>query len=245
MIRTAREGALRVLRAARAAKARRVVLTASVATIAYGGGGRAEPPFTEADWTDVTNKSDSSAYERSKTLAERAARDWVKREGHGMELVTVHPGLVLGPVCSADFSASVEAVKKLMDGSVPALPRFGWPLVDVRDIADLHIRAMLAENVAGERFIGANDFWWLSDIAAVLRRRLGARAKHVPSLRLPDFAVRLGAKFDPVIRDRLWELGKERHVSHEKATRVLGWEPRPNEETVVDTAESLLKEGVV
>jgi dihydroflavonol-4-reductase len=245
LIRPARDGALRVLRIARAAGVRRVVMTASVATIAYGGGGRESPPYTEADWTDVTRRDDSSAYERSKTIAERAARDWMKREGGALELVTIHPGLVLGPVCSPDFSASVEAVKKLMDGSLQGLPRFGWPLVDVRDIADLHIRAMLAENVAGERFIGANEFWWLGDMAQVLRRRLGSRAKNVPSIRIPDFLVRFAARFDPVIRDRLFELGKQRPVSHEKATRVLGWEPRSNEDTVVDTAESLLAEGVV
>jgi dihydroflavonol-4-reductase len=245
LIRPARDGALRVLRLARGAGVRRVVMTASVATIAYGGGGRAAPPYTEADWTNLKDKSDTSAYERSKTIAERAARDFIKREGGALELVTIHPGLVLGPVSSADYSASVEAVKKLMDGSVQAIPHFGWPLVDVRDIADLHIRAMLADGVAGERFIGANEFWWMDQIAAVLRRRLGSRARNVPRLKVPDFVVRLLGKFDPIVRDRLWELGKERPVSHEKATQVLGWEPRPNEETVVDTAQSLLDEGVV
>jgi dihydroflavonol-4-reductase len=245
LVRPARDGALRVLRAARDAGVKRVVLTASVASIAYGRGGRAAPPYTEADWTDATNLADTSAYERSKTIAERAARDWIKEEGRGLELVTIHPGLVLGPVTSRDFSASVEAVKKLLDGSVPGLPRFGWALVDVRDIADLHVRAMVADNIAGERFIGANEFWWMSQIAEVLKRRLGAKAGKVPSFRIPDFVVRLFALFDPVIRDRLFELGKERPVSHEKATRLLGWVPRSNEEAVVATAESLLAEGIV
>jgi dihydroflavonol-4-reductase len=245
LIQPARNGALRVLRLARSAGVRRVVMTASVASIAYGKGGRATPPYTESDWTDCSTKTDTSGYVRSKSIAERAARDWIKREGGALELVTIHPGLVLGPVCSADFSASVEVVKKLMDGSVPGLPRLGWPLVDVRDIADLHIRAMLAENAAGERFIGASEFWWMSQIASVLKRRLGGRARKVPTLRLPDFAVRLFAKFDPVVRDQLFELGKERHASHEKATRMLGWEPRSNEETVIDTAQSLMAEGVV
>jgi dihydroflavonol-4-reductase len=115
----------------------------------------------------------------------------------------------------------------------------------VRDIADLHFRAMLAEGIAGERFIGANDFWWLSQMADVLKRRLGTRARKVPSLKIPGFAVRLSAMFDPVIRDRLFELGKQRPVSNAKARRVLGWSPRGNEEAVVATAESLLAEGVV
>jgi len=245
LIQPARNGALRILRMARAAGVRRVVMTASVASIAYGNGGRAAPPYTEADWTDCSTKNDTSGYVRSKSIAERAARDWVKREGGGLELVTIHPGLVLGPVCSPDFSASVEVIKKLMDGSVPGLPRLGWPLVDVRDVADLHIRAMLADNAAGERFIGTSEFWWMSQIASVLKKRLGGKARKVPTLRLPDFAVRLFARFDPVVRGQLFELGKERHASHEKATRMLGWEPRGNEETVIDTAQSLMAEGVI
>jgi len=245
LVRPARDGALRVMKAARDAGARRVVMTASTATIAYGTGGRAAPPFTEADWTDATNRADTSAYERSKTIAERAVRDWMTREGGALELVTVHPGLVLGPVLGNDFSASVEAVKKLLEGSVPGIPRFGWPIVDVRDIADLHLRAMTAHGVAGERFIGAGDFWWMSQMAEVLKRRLGPKAKKVPSMKIPDFVVRISAMFDPVIRDRLFELGKSRPVSHVKATRMLGWAPRANEEAVLATAESLLTEGLI
>jgi dihydroflavonol-4-reductase len=245
LVRPARDGALRVLKAARDAGATRVVMTASAATIAYGTGGRAAPPYTEADWTDATNRTDTSPYERSKTIAERAVRDWMARGAGALELVTIHPGLVLGPVLSADFSASVEAIKKLLEGSVPGVPRFGWPIVDVRDIADLHIRAMTAQGVAGERFIGAGDFWWMSQMAEVLKRRLGPKAKKVPSMKIPDFVVRISAMFDPVVRDRLFELGKSRPVSHEKATRVLGWTPRSNEEAIVATAESLIALGLV
>ncbi len=244
LVRPARDGALRVLKAARDAGVRRVVMTASIASIAYGHGSR-QTPFTEADWTDETNLADTSAYERSKTIAERAARAWLASEGGALELVTVHPGLVLGPVLGRDYSASVEAVKKLMDGSVPGLPAFGFPIVDVRDIADLHYRAMLAEGVAGERFIGAEEFWWMSQISEVVKRRLGARARKVPTMKIPSFLVRLSAMFDPVIKDRLFELGKYRPVTSEKAKRVLGWAPRSNEEAIVATAESLLAEGIV
>jgi dihydroflavonol-4-reductase len=244
LVRPARDGTLRVLKASRQAGVRRVVMTASVASIAYGHGSRAEP-FTEADWTDATNRADTSPYERSKTIAEREARDWLAREGGALELVTIHPGLVLGPVLGRDFSASLEAVKKMLDGSVPVLPRFGWPLVDVRDIADLHYRAMLAEGIAGERFIGANDFWWMEQIAGVLKRRLGAKARKVPSMKVPNFVVRAIGAFDPVVRDRLFELDKYRPVSNAKARRVLGWQPRGDEEAIVATGESLIAEGIV
>ena len=244
LVRPARDGALRVMRAARAAGVRRVVMTASTACICYGHGSY-DTPKTEADWSDETNLTDTSAYERSKTIAERAVRAWFIAEGGAMELVTVHPAAVLGPVLGRDYSASIAIVKKLMDGSVPGIPRFGFPLVDVRDIADLHYRAMLAEGVAGERFIGANDFWWMTQVASVLKDKLGTRARRVPRMPIPDFIVRLSALFDPMLRERLFELGKHRPVSHAHAQNVLGWTPRPNAESVLATAESLLAEGLV
>jgi dihydroflavonol-4-reductase len=245
LVRPARDGALRVLRAARDAGVARVVMTASTAAIAYGHGGRSEP-FTEADWSDATNRADSSAYERSKTLAERAAWDFMAREGGGLELTTVNPGAVLGPVLGRDHSASIEIVKKLLDGSLPGLPRFGWPLVDVRDIADLHVRAMVRPEAAGERFIGAGPFYWMADIARVLRARLPeTAARRVPHRNLPDWLVRASAVFDPTVRSRLFELGKERPVSSEKALRVLDWSPRPNDEAILATAQSLIAHGLV
>jgi dihydroflavonol-4-reductase len=244
LIRPARDGALRVMRAARDAGVKRVVMTASTACISYGRGSYTEAK-TEADWSDETNRADTSAYERSKTIAERAVRAWFTQEGGALELVTVHPGAVLGPVLGADFSASIEIVKKLLEGSVPGVPRFGFPLVDVRDIADLHYRAMLAPGIAGERFIGANDFWWMSQVAAVLKANLGAKAKKVPTMAIPNFIVRLSAIFDPMVHDRLFELGKERPVSNAHARAVLGWSPRSNEEAVMATAHSLIAENLV
>ncbi len=244
LVRPARDGTLRVLLAARDAGVRRVVITASAACICYGHGSR-QTPFTEADWTDETNRSDTSAYERSKTIAERAARDWMAREGGAMEFVTVHPGAVLGPVLGRDFSASIEIVRKLMDGSVPGIPRFGWPLVDVRDIADLHVRAMEADGITGERFIGAGAFAWMEEVARVLRTRLGDRAKKVPTRKIPDFLVRIFAMFDPVVKDRLFELGKYRPVTSAHAEQKLGWVPRSNEEAILATAESLLSNKIL
>jgi dihydroflavonol-4-reductase len=244
LVRPARDGALRVLAAARDAAVKRVVMTASTAAISYGRGGRVEP-FTEADWSDETNRADTTAYERSKTIAERAAWDWIREHGRGLELTTINPSAVLGPVLGRDFSASIEVVKKLLDGSLPGLPRVGWPLVDVRDVADLHYRAMLDPRAAGERFLAAGDFYWMSDIARTLRTRLPALSRKVPSRGLPDWLVRAAALFDPVVRERLFELGKHRPVSAAKAKTVLGWAPRSNDDTIVATAESLVAKGLV
>ncbi len=244
LVRPARDGALRVLKAARDAGVKRVVMTSSTAAVTYGHGGRSQA-FTEADWSDPTDRTDSSAYERSKMIAERTAWDWHSREGGTLELVTVCPGAVIGPVLGSDFSASLDIVKKLIDGSLPGLPHFGWPLADVRDIADLHVRALRAPNAAGQRFIGAGPFYWMEDIARVLRERVPEVAGRVPKRRLPSWLVRLSSVFDPVVRDRLFELNKERPVSADKAKRELGWAPRSNDEAIASTAQSLLAEGVV
>ena len=221
LVRPARDGTLRVLKAARDAGVKRVVMTSSMAAIAFGRGERAEP-FTEADWSDETNRDDTSAYGRSKTIAERAAWAWHKAEGGALELVTVNPALVLGPVLGSDFSASIEAVRKLLDGSIPALPRFGFNLVDVRDIAALQLLAMTTPSAAGQRFIGSCDFYWMADIAKVLKQGLGDKARKVPSFPVPDFFVRLFAVFDPVLRTRLFELGKRRSVSSEQGPTRVG-----------------------
>ena len=244
LVRPARDGALRVLAAARDAGVKRFVMTSSTAAVTYGYGSRTKP-YTEADWSDPTDRSDSSAYERSKMIAERAAWDWHAREGGALELVTICPGAVIGPVLGSDFSASIDIVKKLIDGSLPGLPRFGWPLVDVRDIADLHLRAMRSPAAAGQRFIGAGPFYWMADIARVLRLRLPEVARKIPKRQLPNWLVKLSSRFDPVIRDRLFELDKERPVSADKAKRELGWSPRGNDQAIVDTAQSLMDQGVV
>lgn len=244
LVRPARDGALRVLSAAREAGVRRVVMTSSTAAVCYGHGGRRQP-FTEADWSDPTDRSDSSAYERSKMIAERAAWDWLASEGGALELVTICPGAVLGPVLGRDYSASIDIVKKLLDGSLPGLPRFGWPLVDVRDIADLHVRALNRPAAAGKRYIGAGPFFWMSDIADVLRRDLPGAGRRAPQRRLANWMVRLSAAFDPVVRERLFELDKERPVSAQRAVSELDWRQRSNAETILDTARSLIAEGLV
>jgi dihydroflavonol-4-reductase len=189
LTRPARDGTLCVLKAARGGGVKRVVMTSSISAIINRRGAR-EKPFTAEDWTDETNRRDTSPYDRAKTIAERAAWAWLAAEGGGLALVAVNPGLVLGPALGADFSASIEVFKKLLDGSIPALPPFGFNVVDVRDIARLHALAMTTPEAAGERFIGSGDFYWMSDVARILREELGAKAKRVPSIPVLDFVAR-------------------------------------------------------
>ncbi len=167
------------------------------------------------------------------------------RLGGPLEWVVVNPALVLGPVLDKDASPSVAVVQKLLAGYLPNLPRLGFPIVDVRDLADLHLRAMLDPAAAGERFLGSDPFLWMADVATILRDRLGPDARRVPRRRLRDFAVRIAAWFDPVVRGQLYELGKVRRASSAKSMRVLGWTQRPIADTIVDTARSLLAVGAV
>ena len=239
----ARDGALRALRAAKAAGVKRFVMTSSVAAIAYGRG-RGVHHFTEADWTDLS-KPGISPYIQSKTIAERAARDWVAKEGAAMEFVSICPSVVLGPVWSRDYSASVVVVKKLLDGSLGACPDIGFGVVDVRDVADLHVRALTTPGIAGERFIANDRFLKLRDIADVLRAQLGPQAHKVTTRNAPDWAVRIAALFVPVAKAVVGELGSVRHQSPAHAKEVLGWATRPAEQSIVDTARALLDLGIV
>jgi len=239
----ARDGALRALKAARDAGVQRVVMTSSVAAIAYGHG-PGEHRFTERDWTRLEMPG-IPAYVQSKTVAERAARDWVAREGGGLAFCTVNPSVVLGPVASADYSASVVLVRSLLQGRIPVLPRIGFGIVDVRDVAELHWRALTAPGMANERFIACGGFHWLHEVAAVLREELGEQARRVPTRRMPDWAVRLLAKVSPTLRTVASELGTVRHQDASHAREVLGWVPRPPREAILTTARDLIALGVV
>jgi dihydroflavonol-4-reductase len=239
----ARDGVLRALRAARAVGVRRFVMTSSVAAIVYGRG-RGVHHFSEADWTP-SDFPGASPYTLSKTLAERAARDWVAREGADIEFCSVNPSVVLGPVWGADYSASITLVKKLLAGAMPGCPDLGFGVVDVRDVADLHLRTLLAPNMAGERFIASGPLLKVIDIAHMLRQHLGEQARRVPTRRLPDWLVRLAARFDPLLRTAVSELGSERHTDSSHARQVLGWETRPAQRSIVDTARSLIEHGLV
>jgi nucleoside-diphosphate-sugar epimerase len=240
----AREGALRVLRASRDAGVRRVVLTSSFAAIGYGHPPQTEP-FDETYWTDPLGGS-LTAYVKSKTLAERAAWDFIAKEGGGLELSVVNPVGVFGPVLGPDFSTSILLLKRLIDGSIPGCPRLYFGVVDVRDVADLHIRAMSHPAAKSERFLAvAGACMSILDIARLLRVRMGATAKRAPKFQLPDWLVRVVAMADPAARQILPELGKIKNSSSEKARRILGWTARSNEESIIATAESLIRLGLL
>jgi len=233
-----------VLRASRDAGVKRVVLTSSFAAIGYGHAPRTTP-FDETSWTN-TSGGDIQPYVKSKTLAERAAWDFMAKEGGALELSVVNPVAVLGPALGSDYSPSILLVQRLMDGAMPGCPRLSFGLVDVRDVADLHLRAMTHPAAKGERFLAvAGDFVSMRDIALALKKRMGDAAKKVPTRELPNWVVRVASLFDPAVKQILPELGKPKNSTNEKAKRVLGWAPRSNEECVVATAESLIKLGLL
>jgi nucleoside-diphosphate-sugar epimerase len=240
----ARDGALRVLRAARDAGVKRVVLTSSFAAIGYGHAQK-DRPFTEENWSDLNGRG-LTAYAKSKTIAERAAWDFMTREGGALELSVVNPVGVFGPLLGPDISASIQLILRLMNGSMPGCPRLSFGIVDVRDIADLHLRAMTNPAAKGERFLGiSGDFMTIQEMAFVLRARMGAAAKKVPTRMLPDWLLRSFAIFDPTIAQITPELGKSKNASNDKARRILGWNPRPKEDAIFETAKSLVKLGLL
>jgi dihydroflavonol-4-reductase len=240
----AREGTLRVLRAARAAAVRRVVITSSMGAIAYGHPPQGAP-FDETNWTNLDGL-DVQPYVKSKTLAERAAWDFVAREGGALELSVINPAGVFGPALGPDFSGSIDIIWALLDGRMPAVPRIYFGLVDVRDVADLHLRAMTSPAAKGERFIAvAGEPMSILEIARVLRRELGSAARRVPRFQAPDWVVRLAARRNPMLRYALPMLGKIRRATSAKAQKVLGWTPRGNDEMIVVTAESLIRLGLL
>jgi nucleoside-diphosphate-sugar epimerase len=221
-----------------------VVLTSSFAAIGYGHKPQ-QTPFNETDWTDL-NSPNILPYTKSKTLAERAAWDFVAKEGGGLELAVVNPVGVFGPVLGPDYSTSILLVQRMMDGAMPGCPRYYIGVVDVRDVADLHIRAMTHPAAKGERFLAvAGDAMSISDIAKVLKRRMGAAARRVPTWQLPNWLVRIAALRDPAVRQIIPELGKIKNATNKKAKRVLGWAPLSREEAIVATAESLVRLGLL
>lgn len=241
----AREGALRVLKAARAAGVKRVVMTSSMAAVAYGWGDRRPDLLTEEHWSNPDNIRDNTAYTRSKTIAERAAWDFVNGEGKGLDLVTINPAAVLGPVMSGDFSSSVQILTQPLSGKIPATPRMGFGIVDVRDVASAHIAAMTTPEAAGERFLVCDRFLWFSEIAAILREQFPAYRGKLPKGDMPGWLLRIVANFNPALKQIVPELNRERHVSSEKAKRVLGWQPRTAEEAIISGAQSLIDHSVV
>ncbi len=236
------EGNLRVLRAARDAGVKRVVLTSAFGAVGMGH----KPmnrPFNETDWSNLD--ANIAPYQKSKTLAERAAWDFIAREGAGLELAAVNPVGVMGPVLGPDYSHSIRIIKSLMDGQ-PGCPRINSGYVDVRDVADLHLRAMTNPAANGERFLAiAGESMWMTDVAKVLRDRMGDAASKVPTREIPNWLVRTLALTNPLMKAIVPLLDVNMNATSEKAQRVLGWRPRPREDAIADTAESLVRLGLV
>jgi dihydroflavonol-4-reductase len=239
----ARDGAKRAVSAAIKAGVKRVVQTSSVAAT-HLVTKSAESLADETVWTDG-NSTKESAYSRSKVIAERAAWDLIEAAGGKTSFATVNPALVLGPVLSKDFSGSVQVVERLLSGRVPGLPHFGFNIVDVRDVADLHIRAMTDPAAAGQRFIAAGQFAWMAEVAEILKANLGAEAAKVPTRKVPDFVLRLAALFDKDLGVVVPNLGQKHDYSSAKAQSLLGWKPRPLKDTVLDCGRTLIAVGAV
>lgn len=240
LIGPAREGTLRVLRAATRAGVRRVVMTSAAATARPPVG--SERVSDETIWADPAEQN-FDAYRRSKVLAERAAWDFMEGGKGATTLTTILPGAVFGPVLMRENPGSVQIIQRLLAGRPPGLPRLGFWVVDVRDLADLHVRAMLAPEAAGERFLAAGDFMGMAEIARTLKSELGDEARRVPTRRLPDAVFKLLALFLPPLRLLAPMLGRVNPLSTEKARRILGFSPRPAAVTIVDCARSLLGGG--
>ncbi|TGK04965.1 aldehyde reductase [Leptospira semungkisensis] len=233
----AREGTMRVLKASRDAGVKRVVLTSSFAAIGYGHKAQTIP-FDETSWTNLN--ANVPAYNKSKTIAEKAAWDFIHQEGNGLELSVINPVGIFGPALGSDFASSLVLLQRLLSGAMPGCPEIYFGVVDVRDVTDLHVKAMTHPDAKGERFLAVSgNFIPMIEIANILRANLGKAAEKVPKKQLPNFLVRIGALFNPLARQILPELGKKKNASNEKAKRVLGWKPRSIEEAILSAARSL------
>lgn len=241
----ARDGTLRVLAAAARAGVERVVLTSSISAVLYGHARDGARIYTEEDWSELT--SGVGAYERSKTLAERAAWDFVSAlpEDRPLELCTINPGLVLGPILEKELSVSGEVVRKLLKRELPGCPDIGFAVVDVRDVADAHLAAMETPGAAGRRFILGLEHASMLEIATILDRHYRSSGYRVPLRRLPGWLLKTVALFDETAALAVQELGKRQDVSSERARELLGFSPRSLEEAVTSMADSMIRHGVV
>jgi dihydroflavonol-4-reductase len=241
-IRPAVDGVLRVLRASRDAGVKRVVLTSAFGAVGMGHKPQTRP-FDETDWTNL--RGDVAPYQRSKTLSELAAWDFIAKEGRGLELSAINPTAVLGPALAADYSHSIRLIKQLMDG-IPGCPKINSGFVDVRDVADLHLRAMTHQAAKGERFIAiSGNSMWMVEVARILKRRMGAAAARVPTRELPNWLISLLALQNPAMKSLVPFLGKVMNATSAKAERLLGWSPRSTDEAIVAAAESLMNLGLL
>jgi dihydroflavonol-4-reductase len=244
MINPAKEGVLRVLKAARDSGVKRVVLTSAYGAIAMGHKNR-KTPYTENDWSDL-NAGDIHPYQKSKTIAEKTAWDFIKNEGDNLEFATVNPVGVMGPLLGSDYSHSHQIIKRMLEGEIKSCPKIDSCYVDVRDVADLHLLAMTHPKAKGERFLATTgSALSMLDLAKILKRRLGNDAAKVPTKELANWKLRLAALTNPSLKMLATLLGKYAQASGEKAQKTLNWAPRTNEEAIVATAKSMLQMGLI
>ncbi|MCE9644499.1 MAG: aldehyde reductase [Chloroflexi bacterium] len=238
------EGTLRVLRAAHKAGIKRVVQVSSNAAVSSGHNGE-NRTFTEEDWSNLD--VNIGAYSKSKTLAERAAWDFINgmENTNKMELATINPPLILGPVPNKNFRTSVELVRTYMLGQVPGVGRIKMGLVDVRDVATAIILAMTTPEAAGNRFLVSGGVLWLKEIAKILHKGYANRGYKIPTMQFPSFLIRFIALFDKKIARVTDSLDWNYELSSEKAKRILKWTPRPAEEAILSMAESLIENKFV
>lgn len=244
LVEPAKNGTLAILEAANNNDVKRVVITSSSGAITYGKPkGKRNATFTASDWTDETNIKDSTPYFRSKTIAEKAAWDYAKKPNTKVEVTTVCPGAILGPVLEKDFGTSANIVIKTIDGSTPGLPDIGFEIVDVRSVADLLILAMEKSQAANQRYSGTTGYLTFKNVADILRAEYPNRK--IPKRVLPNFAVRLFSNIDKSVKPILIDLGIHRKIDSSRTRRELGWEPIDNKEAVLACAKSALELGIV
>jgi nucleoside-diphosphate-sugar epimerase len=244
MVSEAVEGTLRVLAAADNAGVRRVVMTSACAA-ATPAGSQLSGTVDETCWTDA-DEVGLSAYRRSKTLAERAAWDFIAEQGTELELTALLPVAVMGPVLSPEVSGANRVVQRLLAGQMPGILNLYFPVVDVRDIASAHVTAMTAPRAAGQRFLlGSDPALKMAEIAGILRAQLGQAAARVPTEIIPDDTVRASAETNPALRSAVGDLGYARRFSTGKARDVLGWDPRPSKHAVIAAGQSMIDRGMI
>lgn len=243
LIGPARDGALRVLRAADAAGVQRVVMTSSIAAISAGWAGREPARFDETYWTDMRRADSVSFYAQSKTLAERAAWDFVRADGVALELAVINPGAVLGPAMSADVSTSLTMVTAPLNRKMPAYPKLHQSVVDVRDVAKAHIAAMTRPEAAGERFIVCADTLWFKQVGDILAAAYPER--RLPKGELPTWLAKLLSVVNPQIKPILPNLGHQRLYDNRKAQTQLGIDFIPAKDSILASAESAVQHGLV
>ncbi len=243
MIRPAVEGTLRVLQAAKNAGVKRVVMTSNFGAVGYSHSDTSVI-ITEQDWTDPNEKG-LSIYNKSKVLAERAAWDFIETQGGDLELSVINPMGIFGPSLGPDLSSGFELVKRMLEGTMKKVPNMTLGIVDVRDVADLHIRAMTNPAAKGQRFLAlSGEIITLPEIAVYLKSKLGDKGRNISTKIMPDWVVKIAALFSPVARNVVPQLGRYRNASNTKARNLLGWKPRGHEEAIMATATSLLRFNV-